>query len=283
MLKTLRINSLRLLLVTLLYCGIFSAAQAQVPIQQGEDKASKGTLWIYRWDNTYSTNLVTGADAEKRTTVNSIFWVTTRFNSQVVLQSLLGFSQILDPRVEANLINPEFRLFYWFKNNAKGWSVSISPTVALPLSQRSRDESLYFTAGGAARLRYLDLDKAGHGWAFIYDIALNRNVHQYQTSVQGDPNEQWSLGHFGYLQYTFVNEIGLAGWVGYSSSWNYYNLLTSAYEVAQEVSYPVSNTISLAVNHRFGGDFLSPNGQDYQFGVFDNRDSRISFRVSISF
>lgn len=239
--------------------------------------------WSLSWSHAYTSNPVSANDADQRGSYSSLLSIITQFTSRLQLQSILGFGQAFTPKTEFSLINPEFRLFYKLNPQANHWNFSLSPTVTLPINQTAKEESLLFAAGGALRASYSMDTKTYTGWSFMYDLGLNRNIHQYQTSSDGTINQAWALTHHANLSYQTQGNFAFSGWVQYSTQWDYLDTPHSKYELGQEVSYQPISFLEFSLSHRYGSNVLSPNGQDYQFGIYDSRTSRFTLKTTLIF
>lgn len=247
--------------------------------QSNMPRAGK-SRWGARITTRYTGSYLNPDDAFRRSAWRTTALITFRAPPKMLFQGVLGFNQTLEPRQEFNLINPEFRMFYRLWDHPKGWMWMVGPTLALPLSRDAQDESLIFALGASSRLIWSG-QKADGGLLLLYDFGLNRNFHQYQTALSGVPNSQLTLDHLIYGEYLIgTSGVRIATFGGFSSAWTYLGTINNAYVLGGEVVYNFIPELEVAVGHENGGNFLSPSGQDYNFGLFTASDAR--FYVSLT-
>jgi hypothetical protein len=242
------------------------------------------TKFSGKWITRYSTSPQQAGDENKKSSVISVVQVALRTSPEFWIQGGIGFNQIIDPAQKFNLVNPDFRGFYRVTDaTSKKFKIEIGPTTSFALSEDSRNESLYFTLGAAARFTFsLQKPEVG-GFITYYDVAFNRNIHQYETSSLAEVNTQYSIDHYLYFEYDFEGPFLIDVWGGFSSAWSYQNVVKNAFTVGEEIAYSISDSFDIAISHERGGDFLSPSGQTYNFGLFDSGESRYSISATVYF
>jgi hypothetical protein len=239
--------------------------------------------WAAEIEARYTGSFLNPEDEARKSSFSTIAKVAFKASDRVTLQGIWGFNQIIEPLAEFTLTNPEFRLFYRVLGQRNGWSFAIGPTAALPVSQDAQDQSLYFAIGAATRLTYNGQNTDEVGFKVSYDIGFNRNVHQYETSNTNVYNTMSSIDHYVEATYSSETPFSLTAWAGFSSAWSYAGVISNNYTLGQEISYAVNDQWELAVGHDRGGDFLSPNGQAYNFGLFDAQESRFYLLAKLTF
>jgi len=241
-----------------------------------------------KWFSEYSTSPQAPGDENKRSSFESQLVAALRTSPDFWVQGEIGFTQILEPTPEFNLVNPSFRGFYRITDpSLQTFKIEIGPTTAFALSEKSRRESLYLSAGAAVRFSLKGSNPIAHqtegGFSAYYDLALNRNFHQYETSDLGEVNTEYSLDHFLYAEYDFKGPFLIDAWVGFSSAWSYQGEVSNDYTLGQEIVFSPTDWMDLSILHERGGDFLSPSGQTYNFGLFDANESRFAGTVTLYF
>ncbi|MBS1958839.1 MAG: hypothetical protein JST80_05130 [Bdellovibrionales bacterium] len=245
-------------------------------------RATPVPRWLTKVESKYSGSFI-GTGMEGNASNFSMLATTAfRVTDRMVMHAVYGFNQIINPTNRFTFANPEFRMFYRLLGSAKGWSLSAGPTAALPLSQESRDQSLYFAVGAAVRLACNGKTDDDIGFRFYYDLGFNRNNHQWETSNSGESNTMSSIDHYFVGEYSFDRTpITVSAWLGFSSAWSYMSVVSNNYTIGQEASFAASENVDLAIGHERGGDVLSPSGQSYNFGLFNAQESR--FYLSMTF
>ena len=238
--------------------------------------------WSADWSTKYQFSLHSNDDENKRASVVSTLAVNFLASSTFRIQGVIGGIQAIKPALDFRVINPEFRGFFSLNDKKDKLRFFIGPTLVLPFGSDAKDESLIFGAGVGGR-SVLDLkNKDGIGFKGYYDLTFNKNFHQFETSIFAEVNNQLSLNHTLYLEYSFDSLWTLNTSLSFSSLWNYNGLLSDNYSFEQELDFQLSDVITLFASHVRGGDFLSPNGQNYSFGIFNADSSRINLGVVVS-
>jgi hypothetical protein len=242
------------------------------------------TQFTAKWVNRYATSAHQSGDERKLSAFSSAFSGALRTASVFWVQGGIGFTQNIDPTPSFNLVNPDFRGFYLVTEpKQKKFRIELGPTASFALSEASQKESLYFSLGAAARFTFNLQETTTGGFLTYYDVAVNRNIHQYETSSLNTINTQYSIDHYFYFEYAFNSPWVIDAWVGFSSAWSYAGKISNAFTTGQEVSYSFYEWLDLTVAHERGGDYLSPSGQTYNFGLFDSNESRFSISTTLKF
>lgn len=239
--------------------------------------------WSIDWDTKYQFSLHGSNDANKNSSVVSTATFGYVASPTFKLKGVIGGIQAIRPSLDFRVVNPEFRGFLLLSDAKKPLRFYIGPTLVLPFGSDARDESLIFGGGVGARM-LLDLKKGSDsGFRGYYDLTFNKNFHQYETSVFAQVNNQLALNHAFYMEYNFDPQWDVNANFSFSSLWNYFGVLSNNYSVEQVLEYKASEMVTLYLSHIRGGDFLSPNGQNYSFGIFDKDSSRLSLGMVLSF
>ncbi len=239
--------------------------------------------WSIDWYNSYQFSLHQSDDPLKRSSFNTTVVGNVLVSPAFRIQGVVGGIQAIQPSLDFRVINPEFRGFFLLSEKKNRMKWYLGPTLVLPLGSDAREESLMFGAGVGARLLLDFKETDGSGFRTYYDLTFNKNFHQYETSIFAQVNNQLALNHSIYLEYNFDSQWNVNANFSFSSLWNYYGLLSNNYSVQQELDFQASDLLTLYLSHVRGGDFLSPNGQNYSFGIFNGDSSRMSVGVILSF
>lgn len=244
--------------------------------------AEQPKRWAAEFEARYTGSFLNFDEPDRKSSFSLISKVAYKHSEKLSFQGVWGINQILEPEADFQFTNPEFRMFYRLFGRKSGWSFSVGPTAALPFNSESAAESLYFAIGAATRLAYNGQSEDDVGFKILYDFGFNRNIHQFETSDTNDANTMSSLNHYVEATYAFDSPVSLTAWVGFSSAWTYLGELSNDYTLGQELGYSLSDDWETAIGHERGGNFLSPNGQAYNFSLFDAEESRFYVLVKLS-
>ena len=258
------------------------ASPSPAIIQTSDSTADQKRLFFDLKSN-YQFSLHSADDPHKQTSLQSVM-TTNYFTSPVFrIQGAVGGTQAYRPTLNFRSYNPEFRGFYIFNPDNDQLRYYVGPTLVLPFGSDGQEQSLIFSAGASGRV-LLNLKRPdGVGFRGYYDLIFSKNFNHYDTDVFGESNKALSLYHVVYLEYVFSPRWNLNASFSFSSQWNYGGNVSSNYILMQELDFQANDFITLFLSHLRGGDFLSPDGQTYSFGIFGADDSRISLGVDLSF
>jgi len=251
---------------------ILSPSPSPVPVK----------IWSVDWNSKFQTSLHSAEDENKSSVLQSLLSVKYAVSPTLLIQGVVGGTQAIRPSLDFRIFNPEFRGFFQLVDQDKVLKFFIGPTMVLPFGSDAKDESLIFGAGVGGRV-LLDLKKSKKsGFSAYYDLTFNKNFHQFETSITAEVNNQFALNHALYLEYDFNPRWNFNSTISFSSLWNYYGLISNNYSIGQELDFQATKMLSFYLAHDRGGDFLSPNGQNYSFGIFNADSSRVSVGVVVS-
>ena len=260
--------------VAILFCGSNVSAEEVV--------APPEKLWSIDWSSKYQFSLHSADDAEKNSAIQSGLTIKYVVSPTLTVQGVVGGLQAIRPALDFRVLNPELSGSFNLSRKESTFKFSIGPSLVLPFGSDAKDESLIIGTSVGAKVAFDPQNPDGVGFKASYGISFNKNFHQYETSVYAEVNNQYSFNHSLGLEYDFSPKLNINASLGFSSLWNYLGVISNNYSVAQELDYQVMEMLTLFIAHERGGDYLSPNGQNYSFGIFDPNSSRVSVGLTLS-
>ena len=118
---------------------------------------------------------------------------------------------------------------------------------------------------------------------FNHQFSVTRNFHSYSTSRTGSSNISYSTSYTGTLGYRFPQGLTLAGSFTRAIGWSYEGHPKNNFELAQELSYSLSEHVELALGHSNAGAAFKENGRDSNIAFHDVSDSTVFGSVSLSY
>lgn len=271
--------------LVLLFLSFASPALAQELAGPSPTPSAKPApkAWALALESKYQFSLHSADDANKRASLQALLKGAYSFSDEFKVQGAFGGVQAFRPSLDFKVINPEFRGFYLLSDRDAKLKIAVGPYLALPFGTDAKDESLIFGAGAGGRATLNLTKKDGSGFKGFYDLVFNKNFHQFETSVFAEVNTQYALSQTVYLEYNFDSQWNLNATLSFSSLWSYFGYLSNNYSSEQELDFQASDLVTLFIAHVRGGDILSPNGQNYSFGIFSQDSSRVSLGIALSF
>ena len=193
----------------------------------------------------------------------------------LTISSNFGITQQLYPATDFNYSNPEVSILNQYAQLDSHFKFYAGPYFILPINDEARRNSLLLTSGIANRI----LMEFAHFTAY-YDLIYSHHFNHFQTKLSGESNEANALLHRLYLQNRYQN-LFLNLQFGFNSHWNEENTISNEILSEQEIGISITQKASLSLAHFQGGNFLSPDGQSYQFNVFNSSESNFSIRFNL--
>lgn len=149
-------------------------------------------------------------------------------------------------------------------------------------TDRLTRESLILAAKIAPRFNY-DLAPLGlHRITGFLEVSGGRQFHRFTTSTTGRINNQYSVNLWATLSYSISERLnfGLSGMR--TSAWNYAGDITNSFKLSEDVSFRLSDRVSVMLSHENGGALLGPNGRESNFALVDPQASTLTTSIAIS-
>jgi len=168
------------------------------------------------------------------------------------------------------------------------YMITLTPFVTgvIPASQNSlkRDELKTALSAGVSFGVMPDgiAPEADGFWSFAVGVTAGRNIHAYDTDINGKVLNRYSSNqtlNFSYNYKAFSFGIEFIN----KSRWTYQGNVRSAFEHSEEVGYNFNDNVSLAIGHTNGGSALKANGIDSNLELVNENDSSIYATLGLSF
>ncbi|MNL58623.1 hypothetical protein D3C87_1822730 [compost metagenome] len=96
-------------------------------------------------------------------------------------------------------------------------------------------------------------------------------------------NNQYSSSQSLSLSYDFPRNFSISADFVHKNAVSYQGSIKEAYEFSQELSYQFNSFLAAAVGHSTSGNALRPNGQDYQFDIYNENTSVVYASMTLIF
>lgn len=121
------------------------------------------------------------------------------------------------------------------------------------------------------------------GLAIKGSLSVARNIHTYETALDGKVNNQYSSSQMLSVEYEFASGISLSSEFIHKNGWTYQGGMRDAFETTQEVGYQLNPTFAFGLGHTNSGSTLRPNGSDYSTQIYDENSSMFYGSVTVLF
>lgn len=153
--------------------------------------------------------------------------------------------------------------------------------ATLPLSKASNETNGLITAFRINPLFSINASGLIEGLSLIYRPTFIYNIHEYETSLTGNSNQQYTINQRITVLYPLLKNLYLSLDNTYVRSWTYKGNANDFYSLDQSLSTNFTKSFSGFMGHSIGGNALNVNGQESDIRIFDTRVS--SYYIGISY
>ena len=166
----------------------------------------------------------------------------------------------------------------------RGISASADITGVIPFSKESRQRDSLITSLTLRPSLSADLSEIGMRSVKLgYGMGLTRHVHEYGIATSGKSNAQYGLSQRLSVSWNPTERLGLMMMGQLSNAWTYQWNLKQSFRFVQEISFDVSDTFSLSIDHQNQGPAVKADGVTSNIALFNSHASTVSFSVSQTF
>jgi len=159
--------------------------------------------------------------------------------------------------------------------------------VIVPASERSRERESLITAvrpsfrfvGDLSRVRKSVIRDV----SVVYELAVSRAFHQFETSTTGSVNTAWRLSNWLSLGYNPDSPWSVSADFIRNTGWSYQGGARHSFSLGETLSYQVDPRFTISLGHTNEGDVLRANGLSSNIQVFDSTSSRVFTSFTVIF
>lgn len=195
----------------------------------------------------------------------------------------IGYEQDLADSASNGFADPTFAL------SKKAWTLGdyfkLAPSgnLTLPMTDKSKNVvGLMYNIGGALGLslntKALGMDSLSVG----YQLAVNKNFTNYDTSATGSPSTSHKLRNRFTLGYGFTESFSFFNMFDFNSSYSVNGVVTNSFFSLQSFGYGINDNVSVSVAHSNGGAYLKTGTYENNLKFFDSEGSNYSFTLEVN-
>ena len=155
------------------------------------------------------------------------------------------------------------------------WMAVPSAILVLPTSKdQSKRQQVNYSAGGSFTLV--------SPWFVSASVSLLRNVHRFETDVNGSPNSKYSSTQSISADIPWRSFSFSAGFF-HRNGWTYGGTLKESFEHFQEVSWGFNKYASASLGHSNGGSVFKPDGQSSNIELINENSSTVYTTLTLSY
>jgi hypothetical protein len=233
-----------------------------------------------------STSMVDHQDGSRQDGLDYLMRVNAKLNQDYALRLQGGYSQDLNYSEKNDFADTTLSLLRTpIKIGSIGHYALIGYRAGLsaPTSKASSKGQSLQTAVSAGLTVMANPDRFIKGIEILGGISFGRNIHQYETALDGKVNTQYTSNQTLSVAYGFKYGLSLSGEFIHRNGWSYDGNMKDSFEMSQELGYEMNKTISIALGHTNSGSSLRPNGNESNFQFVDENSSLVYASATLSF
>jgi hypothetical protein len=165
------------------------------------------------------------------------------------------------------------------RNLLLGYRVS----AVAPTSKDSYKRQSLQTALSTALVGMINPDRLIPGLEISGSVSFGRNIHQYETALDGRVNNQYSSAQALAIGYALKYGLSLSAEFIHKNAWSYQNVMRDSFEMSQELGFEFNPAFSVAIGHTNSGSSLRPNGNDSNVQIVDEKASILYGSLTATF
>lgn len=243
----------------------------------------EGRRWSGFINASRSTNLVNHEDGSQTDAVDYLTRLNLKLTNNYSVRVQGGYSQDLKDSENNDFSNTtiSLRRSPFDLNNIFKSTYRIG--MIAPTSKDAYKRQNLLTGVTVGTDLIINPDRLISGFEIMGSINLTRNIHQYETALDGAVNTQYSSSQVVSMSYSFESGISISADFTHLNTWSYQNVMRDSFDFSQELGYEINPTFSIAAGHSNSGSSLKPNGTDSNVSLMDENSSIIYASGTIVF
>lgn len=243
----------------------------------------EGRLWSGYVNVSRSTSLVDFKDGSRRDGMDYSLRFNLKINDKFTARVQGGYSQDLKYPETNDWSDTSLSIsrspFELGTNFLIGYRVGLTA----PTSKDSHTRQNLLTSVSSSLNVIVNPDRLITGLDLSGSISAARNIHQYETALDGRVNTQYSSNQSVSIAYSWESGASLSADFMHRNTWSYQNVMRDSFELSQELGYQFNPTWAVAVGHTNGGSTLRPNGSDSNVQIMDENNSLVYGSMTVIF
>lgn len=254
-----------------------SASSNTSETQKSEPKVG-GMISVSRSSSLYDFN-----DGTRRDGMDYMAMLNFKLNEKYSVRAQGGYSQDLKYAEAADFSDISVNISRAPIKMGKTLLMGFRLGAGVPTSKDSHIRQNLLTSVSTGLNILINPDRLAPGWEISGSLGFGRNIHQYETALDGRVNTQYSAIQGLAVSYGFESGLSLSANFSYRSTWSYQGVMRNAFEMSQEVGYQFNPKFALSFGHSNSGSALKPNGSEYNIQAFDDNNSIAYASTSLLF
>lgn len=275
------VNAIRpligLVLTALMAAPVFANNNASVTSPTSVMQAPKkdGRRWSGFISASRSTNLINHEDGTQSDAMDYLARLNLKLTNNFSLRVQGGYSQDMKDAQNDDFSNTSVSLRrspFDLNNTFKG---TYRLGMIAPTSKDAHKRQNLLTGVTVGGDLMINPDRLITGLDIMGGASVTRNIHQYETALDGAVNTQYSSSQMVSVSYSFESGIALSATFTHMNTWSYQDVMRDSFDFSQEIGYDINSSLNIAAGHTNSGSTLRPNGTDSNVKLLDEESSLI--------
>jgi len=267
--------NIRLIVIFLMAAFAVPVAYAQQVSSLSESSDEKksepkvgGMINLSRSSSLYDFN-----DGSRRDGMDYMAMLNFKINEKYTLRAQGGYSQDLKYSEAADFSDISINISRSPSKMGKSILMGYRLGAGVPTSKDSHSRQNLLTSLTTGINLAIDPERLLPGLEISGSMGFGRNIHQYETALDGRVNTQYSAIQAVAVSYGLESGLSISGNFSYRSTWSYQGVMRNSFEMTQEIGYQINKNLALSIGHLNSGSALKPNGSEYNIEAFDDNNS----------
>lgn len=256
---------------------LYAQASSALELGSASEEPRKFSLDL-AFDTSSNLNERSSADAAASSSLEVL--AGYRFTRRWFTSASISGEKSWDHEREATLGDTQLRVNHGSFELGGHASTSVDLFMNLPTSKDSRERDSLITSFTLRPNLKFDLT---HGFSLYYRLGMTRYIHSFTTATSGKSNARYGLSQRVDVEYSPEKHWALLVSGSYSNAWTYENSLNQNFRFLEELSYLVTDALSVSLGHRNEGSRLKADGQSSNIEVFNGRSSIVYTAMGYTF
>lgn len=230
-----------------------------------------------------STSLIDYQDGSRKDSLDYQTRLSLKLNTNYSLRLDSGYSQDLKNSENNDFGDSSLTLARAPTPLGKLFLLGGSMSAVAPTSKDSRIRQGLQTAFSTGFNLAINPKRLLPGVSIAGSASVRKNVHQYETALDGSVNTEYSSGQSISVAYQNTAGISISGEFIHKNGLTYQGNIKEAFEHTEELGYSINDNLSAAVGHTNAGSILKANGQDSNLALINNNTSIVYVSMGLTF
>lgn len=257
-----------------------SVATTSVVSMQAPKK--EGRIWSGFFNASRSTSLVDFQDGSRRDGADYLLRLNFKLNSDFSVRLQGGYSQDLN-YPETNDFTDTSLSVVRSPMAGKYIMLGYRGAASIPTSKDSHKRQSLKTSLSTGLLGMINPDRLIPGLDINGALNVGRNIHEYETALDGRVNTQYSSSQTLGISYSFKYGLSVSAEFLHRNIWSYQNVMRDSFEMSQELGWQMNSFLSVAIGHTNSGSTLKANAMDSNVQILDENTSLLYGSLTATF